>query len=528
MNAERDNLAGQPESASPTPSSSSLALVLAALAFLVGLALVLLRLSPVPPPSTSDTLTGIVRDDRGKPVAGAIVRFKGSRHSVLTNADGHFTLPRENGTITAALDGYFIAGATPSDGSLTLTLRPLSESDDESYAWVDPGPDPTGKHNCANCHEEMYREWKSSAHGRAATGRHFRDLYEGKGGGWGLLTQYPDGSGVCTSCHAPTVPPGDQATFDLREVKGVAGQGVHCDYCHKIAEVPRGRVGLTHGRDGIRLRRPSEGQLFFGPMDDVDRGDDTFAPLYKESRYCASCHEGVVFGVHVYSTYSEWLESPARREGKQCQTCHMKPTGTMTNIAPGKGGIERPAISLASHHFPGGTLEMLRDGLRIAVTITSEKVQRNAVVELSAEQVGHRVPTGFIDRNLVLLVEPLDARGVAIAPTSGPLLPTVSGEEVAGKPGRLYAKLLLAKDGKNAEPFWKTEAEAEDTRLVPGKPDRSEYAFPAEATHLRVRLIYRRFWPQVARDKGWKDNETVVVDTNIAIAAEGVTRWGNR
>jgi hypothetical protein len=171
---------------------------------------------------------------------------------------------------------------------------------------------------------------------------------------------------------------------------------------------------------------------------------------------------------------------------------------------------------------------MLRDGLRLAVTITPDAGQRNAVVELSAEQVGHRVPTGFIDRNLVLLVEPLDAEGATLAARSGPTLPPVSGEEVAGKPGRLYAKLLLAKDGKNPEPFWKTEADVTDTRLVPGKPDRSEYTFATEATHLRVRLIYRRFWPQVARDKGWKDNETVVVDTKVAIAAAGVTRWTNR
>ena len=295
------------------------------------------------------------------------------------------------------------------------------------------------------------------------------------------------------------MPPGDPATFDLREVQGVAAKGVHCDYCHKVAQVPRGRVGLTHGRDGMRIRRPSEGQLFFGPLDDVDRGDDAFAPFYKESRYCASCHEGVVFGVHVYGTYSEWLESPAHREGKQCQTCHMQPTGKMTNIAPGKGGIERTAATLASHHFPGGTLDMLRGGLQLSVTVTPKGEKLAAVVELSADQVGHRVPTGFIDRNLVLLVEALDAQGAAVLPTAGPTLPPVSGEGIEGKSGRLYAKLLLAKDGKNPEPFWKTEAEPIDTRLVPGKPDRSEYTFAKAATRLRVRLIYRRFWPQVAQ-----------------------------
>ena len=201
----------------------------------------------------------------------------------------------------------------------------------------------------------MHREWAASAHARAATGRHFRDLYEGKRGGWGLLTQYPDGSGVCTSCHAPTVAAGDSATFDLREVAGVAAKGVHCDYCHKIAEVPRGRVGLTHGRDGMRVRRPSEGQLFFGPLDDVDRGDDAFAPLYKESRYCASCHEGVLFGVHVYSTYSEWLESPAAARQAGADVPHEAGLGENDELRSRKGGIERPAATLASHHFPGGT-----------------------------------------------------------------------------------------------------------------------------------------------------------------------------
>ena len=31
----------------------------------------------------------------------------------------------------------------------------------------------------------------------------------------------------------------------------------------------------------------------------VDRGEDVYSPLYSQSRYCAACHEGTVFGVHV-------------------------------------------------------------------------------------------------------------------------------------------------------------------------------------------------------------------------------------
>jgi hypothetical protein len=274
--------------------------------------------------------------------------------------------------------------------------------------------------------------------------------------------------------------------------------------------------------------RPAEGQLFFGSLDDVDRGEDSFLPLYRESRYCASCHEGVVFGVHVYSTYSEWLESPARRAGKECQSCHMSPTGAMTNFAPGKGGIERDPHTLASHQFPGGTPEMLRRCLKVSAVVTPEADGLRATVEVLADDVGHRVPTGFIDRSLVLVVEPLNTAGKPLAVKTGPALSAVVGRDLTGKPGRLYAKLLLDDDGTNPAPFWKRSAEPIDTRLVPGKPDRSEFSFPKEARRVRLRLIYRRFWPQVAEEKGWNDTEIVLVDKTVDLAFDGPTRWTSR
>src|SRR5205823_9129509 len=192
------------------------------------------------------------------------------------------------------------------------------------------------------------------------------------------------------------------------KVRGVDAQGVHCDYCHKVSGDGGGKVGYTHGRYKLDLKRPGEGQLFFGPLDDVDRGEDSYSGFYKESRYCAACHEGVVFGVHVYSTYSEWLDSPARRDGRHCQDCHMKPTGTMTNIAPGKGGIERDPQTLANHRFFAGSREeMLRRCLRVSLEREGDRV----TVEVRVDGVGHRVPTGFIDRQLLLTVEARDGNG---------------------------------------------------------------------------------------------------------------------
>src|SRR5262249_50049575 len=154
--------------------------------------------------------------------------------------------------------------------------------------------------------------------------------------------------------------------------------------------------------------------------------EDSFSPLYCDSRYCASCHEGVVFGVHVYSTYSEWLDSPARREGKHCQTCHMAPTGKLTNLAPGKGGIARDPSTLASHRFPGGQADLLKRCLSVAIDIQPAPGVVRAEVSVRAA-AGHRVPTGFVDRNLLLLVDAFDHVGQAVPLATGPTLPRVAG-----------------------------------------------------------------------------------------------------
>src|SRR5207247_1904680 len=119
----------------------------------------------------------------------------------------------------------------------------------------------------------------------------------------------------------------------------------------------------------------------------------------------ASCHEGTVFGVPVYSTYSEWLRSPARQEGKHCQSCHMAPSGALTNIAPGNGGLPRDPATLANHRFFAPSQEeMLRRCLHLSVAFASSSTGVHGQVELRAEQVGHRVPTGFVDRHLVLVL----------------------------------------------------------------------------------------------------------------------------
>lgn len=456
------------------------------------------------------SIQGEVRDECG-PIEDALVRFKGASASTMTDQHGRFSLPDSTASprITAMKPGYFIAGVRRDALPFRLQLHRLPAADNPDYAWVDPTPDPHGEHNCANCHRHIYQEWRDSGHGRSATGRQFRDLYTGAGGGWGLLTQHPDGRGVCAACHAPTVKPGDPALLRLDKVSGVPAQGVHCDYCHKVSGIGNDEIGLAHGRDLLQLLRPTEGQLFFGPLDDVDRGDDVFSPFMRDSRACAACHEGVVFGVHVYSTYSEWLDSPARGAGQHCQHCHMKPTGRLTNIAPGKGGIERDPFTLGNHlFFAESRADMLRRCLRVQVSRTGTSV----AIELRTEGVGHRVPTGFIDRHLLLIVEAHDNTGQPIELRSGPRLPPFAGPDLNGKPGKLFAKLLRDEQGRQPAPFWLALPDSDDSRLQPGRPEFLQFHFAAQPVSVRVRVVHRRFWTEVERQKQWPTSDFVVVD----------------
>jgi hypothetical protein len=473
---------------------------------------------------------GIVRDESGV-VSGVRIRIKGTNSSTLTDDAGRFSLSegadvlrsQEARRVTAWKDGYLIAGSRTA-GRPILRLTPLPREDHDGYQWIDPTPMSSEEQRCGNCHEQIYREWASGGHARAASGRHFRNLYEGTDWhgapdtGWGLLLEKPNGAGVCSSCHAPTMRDDDPALFDLRKARGVDALGVHCDYCHKVAGLVDGQIGLAHGRFLHRLLRPARGQLFFGPLDDVDRGEDSFSPLYHDSRYCAACHEGVVFGVSVYTTYSEWLQSPARRAGRHCQDCHMKPTGKMVNFAPGHGGIDREPHTLANHVFWDGSQEqMLRRSLRLTVSLYRYAEGTDAEVRLVAAGVGHRVPTGFIDRQLILIVEGENQAGVPVPLLEGPTLPLGVGTELAGKPGRLYARLLVDADGKGPVPFWRAHFEPNDTRLLPDRPDIRRFQFGTGLARLRIRVLHRRFWVEVARFKGWPDRDLIVIDRAIEL-----------
>ena len=481
------------------------------------------------PPSTgareSGSFCGCVTNDSG-PVIGARVRCVGAADSVSTDREGRFVLPQQptpETRVSAWKEGYYVGGTAIGTGPIIIHLHPYPRADSEQYRWIAPWPDPASDQNCGNCHREIYDQWLASGHSHATINSRFLNLQDGTDqhgmttARWNLKAENPLGVAVCAACHAPSLAAGEQATDDLREVTGVPAQGVHCDFCHKVTDTQPESHGLTHGRYGMRMLRPLQEPLFFGPLDDVIR-KDTFAPVYCESRYCASCHEGVMFGIHVYSTYSEWQQSPAARDGKQCQSCHMEPTGRLSNLAPGHGGIDRDPRSLASHRDPAPRDEMLRRCLHVQTTSRRQRDGACVNVTISMTDVGHRMPTGYIDRQLILVVQATDSVGKELRLQSGPVLPDIVGS-LRGAAGCLFAKQPVGFDGQAPAPFWIAQPDLLDTRLKPNQPQEAKFLFPVETRHIRMSLLYRRFWEAETRIKRWLSTDIVVYDEAIDISA---------
>ncbi|MDP6442437.1 MAG: multiheme c-type cytochrome [Pirellulaceae bacterium] len=411
-----------------------------------------------------------------------------------------------------------LAADSPADSaadSLVIVLRNVPNKDHPGYSWVAPDPDDSQPDNCGNCHPRIHREWSGGPHARAASNRRFLNLYSGStwsGGhaGWSLADDHPDGLSVCAPCHAPSVDFLAGEHEDLRQLDGVAARGVHCDFCHKAHEVRTNELGLTHGRHALELLRPAKRseQVLFGPLDDADRPEDAYAPVFEESRFCASCHEGIVFGAAVYTTYSEWQESPAAKRGKSCQTCHMASDGVAETIVSGAGSLRRRPATLSSHALlKTGKRTMLRDCLQLKAT----REDATLLVEIVATDVGHRVPTGFIDHHLILAATAEDSAGAAMKQVRGERLGGEAGPQ-AGQAGFLFGRVLRDEAGAGPLPFWRAFDDPVDTRLAPEEPRRFEFEFEAPIKSFTVRLLYRSFWPPVAAEKEWPD-DTIEIRT---------------
>ncbi len=503
--------------------------------------------------ASATTLTGTVTDAGKKPLPDALVRLQATGIATRTDRNGAFRLSFADTVtarhVTAWKVGFLNGGQplVPGKSEYQIVLTAVSGEDNTLYPWepsrTSKEGNGKGEHKaCEACHPSLFPEWKQSAHAGSATNPLFLAVFNGKGpdgrstGGPGYRLDFPRSLGNCTTCHIPALALNNPFNSDPNTAQGVAREGIFCDLCHKIEDTSVDTTGGHPGILSIRFKRPAPGQqLFFGPLDDVVAGPDTYGAVYKDSRYCAPCHNGTFWGIPAYSEFSEWAASSYARKEVSCQDCHMRLEGGARRFAIAQeGGMVRDPATISSHVVYGLNDEPFMKG-SVALSATASPVGDALRVRVSVKNVtaGHHIPTGSPMRNMVLLVEATNADGRRLQQVKGEVVPDWGGKgppgenNYAGLPGKGFAKILATlieypadrKLGRkftevHPAPYWRPTSLVSDNRIPANGTDSSEYLFqlPAKAggaVTIRTRLIYRRTfksWGDIERIKG-KDLE---------------------
>jgi hypothetical protein len=543
--------------------------------------------SPIPPrvtPSSippGSTVSGLVVDTAGNPVAGATVRIQATTNSTQSDVNGFFTLAGldrgKSVSVSAWKQDYYCAKAEtalPPASDVTLTLRLYQTNDNANYQWIPP----TGENSCYSCKPGVTQVWlDNDAHGRSAQNTRFLTMYNGtdvNGNqsprtrygysrdygnfplrpdpgrpyyGPGYKLDFPETSGNCAACHTPAAAIESPYGIDPNSVSGVNAFGVHCDFCHKIAAVRLNpETGLPYpnmpGVLSMDIRRPfpedkDRYQLFFGSFDDDNvPQEDTYLPLIKESQFCAPCHFGVFWDTVIYNSFGEWLESPYSdpQTGKTCQQCHM-PAPTlldgqpMTNVAPGKGGVERDPLTIPGHTFPGAAnTELLQNSVTMTASAHRQGDQIIVDVTILNDKTGHHIPTDSPLRQMILLVQATGTDGAVLELVQGPTLPDWGGVGdpsqgyYAGLPGKGFALILMElwTEISPTGAYWNPTRLVSDTRIPAFGSDSTQYIFSSPAQELarvEVKLFFRRAFVNLMEQKGWGVPDILMEEQSITI-----------
>lgn len=290
---------------------------------------------------------------------------------------------------------------------------------------------------CGECHEKMHQEWGQSAHSHASRSPAFRKALAAAGDGL---------RGLCMRCHLPS-----QSYGQPDEQPGRPSEGVSCDGCHTIKAVEVGKNSSTIKFD------PGSGAKY-GPIVGATGHyfhDMAYSELHTKGELCSGCHHmtayelgGKLVNIPVVSNYSDWK---LYGKGKACQDCHMPSRGTEP-VA--KGAKPRPNVP--AHIFAGPTTL----GKQIRFELSKHSKPGEVAVEIS-HTAGHMLPSGYVDRRLIVRAEFYNAAGAKV-----------------GQVDRSYG-IKLVDAANQPAPFFRAVKVAEDRRMIPGKPYTESFPIPA-------------------------------------------------
>ncbi len=389
--------------------------------------------------------------------------------------------------------------------------------------------------------------------------------------GPGFKLDFPEQPGNCAYCHVPAAVTPSQVGVDLSALfpkpADARGEGVTCDVCHKVLDVTLDSSGFPFvDRPGVlsyRFLRPDGGAFAIGPFANIlvrnpnQPGEHrlTCSPVFSKSEFCAACHYGKFGNMVVFNSYGEWKQSafgdnPNGPDYKTCQDCHM------SHMKPGQAspppsrrqacGESDPAFQNFDHNLMSLGIDessgkeiplMIKNAAKLNVKFRYEPDKSNSlnvIVTVENTRAGHKFPTDSPLRHLILAVDAQDQLGTSLLQVGGERIPNWGGtgkpfmdtfgiRSYGGLPGKIFANLLVEAD-TNISPTaaywneikfaWVNGEASSDTRLAPGKEDRSDYSFAVPSTgeiRVRVTLVYRfAFFDLIAQKEWWNRPDVTV------------------
>jgi len=192
---------------------------------------------------------------------------------------------------------------------------------------------------CADCHEEIYKQWKDSRHSKSWISEDYKKA----------TNNYSKTK--CLSCHSPL----EMSINERPEFRDFHKEdGINCVSCHYSSE-----DNSIHGPYDV-----------FSPPH-----PSTEDKNFKKSAVCASCHQ---------ETYKQWKKADS---SKTCQSCHMVPVKKMDLIQKFPFQYFHFAKDVYNHSFPSQKTK--ENDLKIKI----KKSENILKISLTNTGIPHNLPT---------------------------------------------------------------------------------------------------------------------------------------
>jgi len=278
----------------------------------------------------------------------------------------------------------------------------------------------TGSIACGDCHEEITRQWLSSAHRQSASDKAYISNISLLSKNIGMpATRY------CEGCHAPIALLTGQLTTGGKH-GGISGtdafnEGISCLGCHNIEKSVHEKGVASY------LYEPHQEYLFAsqtgGPgkvihnfllrIKPEQHKQDMNRAVLKKPKMCATCHAQFIdkdmnnWGwIKMQDEYTAWLKSPYSKQSKQnfsqnnikrCHDCHMSLVKDDKDPSANKDSL------VLSHRFLGAnTVLPLLNGDTEQLLLTKRFLQSNKM-RITIEEPRRNDATqssNFIDETL--------------------------------------------------------------------------------------------------------------------------------